>query len=172
MSGESTSRSITAPEAMERAFGPSAACNRCGSRSEDYRVVAHFLHDTAVVRAYCRECYSKVEGEYHAGGDGLLLSWEEFARRFGAPGPPPLAATRVDRLLARLVASAEVARLVPPSEALAKRRRTTPYTFDLGVRVGDEVRAVMLALETDGSVASLQGEPVACERVRSLIAGA
>jgi len=80
-------------------------------------------------------------------------------------------ATRVDRLLARLLGSPEVMRLVPPSEALAKRRRALPYTFDLGVRVGADVRAVMLALEPDGSVASLQGEPVACERVRSLIAG-
>lgn len=171
MSGESTSRSITAPEAMERAFGPSAVCNRCGERVSDYRVVAHFLHDTAAVRGYCRDCYSKSEGEYHAAGDGLLLGYDEFSRRFGAPGPRPPEATRVDRTLARLVGSPEVLRLVPPSEALAKRRRTTPYTFDLGVRVGDEVRAVMLALETDGSVASLQGEPMACERVRALIAG-
>jgi hypothetical protein len=171
MSGESTSRSITAPEAMERAFGPTAVCNRCGEQTGDYRVVAHFLHDTAVVRAYCRACYPRVEGEYHASGDGLLLTYDEFARRFGAPGPPPPVATRVDRLLARLLGSPEVMRLVPPSEALAKRRRALPYTFDLGVRVGDDVRAVMLALEPDGSVASLQGEPVACERVRGLIAG-
>ena len=172
MSGESTSRSMIAPEALERAFGDSAACNRCGARVPDYRVVAHFLHDTAAVRAYCRKCYPRVEGQYHAAGDGLLLGFDEFARRFGAPGPAPPAATRVDRLLARLIASPEVARLVPPSEALAKRRRATPYTFDLGVRVGEDVRAVMLALEADGSVASLQGEPVACERVRGLIAGA
>lgn len=172
MSGESTSRSITAPDALERAFGASALCNRCGERVSDYRVVAHFLHDTAAVRGYCRGCYVKSEGEYHAAGDGLLLGYEEFARRFGAPGPPPPETTRVDRTLARLVADADVLRLVPPSEALAKRRRATPYTFDLGVRVGEELRAVMLALEPDGSVASLQGEPVACERVRGIIAGA
>jgi hypothetical protein len=172
MSGESTSRSITAPEAMERAFGASAVCNRCGERVSEYRVVAHFLHDTAVVRAYCQACYPKSEGQYHAAGDGLLLGYDEFARRFGAPGPRPPEATRVDRTLARLVANADVLRLVPPSEALAKRRRATPYTFDLGVRVENDVRPVMLALEVDGSVASLQGEPVACERVRGMIAGA
>ena len=171
MSGESTSRSVSAPEKMERAFGDSAVCNRCGQRTSDYRVVAHFLHDTAAVRAYCRACYPQVEGQYHAGGDGLLLSWNDFARRFGAPAPAPLEPTRVDRLLARLMACEDVARLVPPSEALAKRPRSTPYTFDLGIRVGAEVRPVMLALEVDGSVASLQGEPVACERVRGVIAG-
>ena len=171
MSGESTGRQTTAPEALERAFGDRAACNRCGERAAAYRVGAHFLHDTAVVRAYCRACYPRVDGQYHAGGDGLLLSYEEFARRFGAPGPVPPPVTRVDRLLARLVGSPDVARLVPPSEALAKRTRSKPYTFDLGIRVGSDVRAVMLALEADGSVASLQGEPVACERVREMIAG-
>ena len=77
----------------------------------------------------------------------------------------------MDRLLARFLAQPDLARLVPPSEALAKRSRATPYTFDLGVRVGADVRAVMLALEPDGSVASLQGEPVACERVRMMLAG-
>jgi hypothetical protein len=171
MSGESTARQITSAEAMEQAFGERAACNRCGERTAEYRVVAHFLHDTAAVRAYCRACYPHVDGQYHARGDGLLLTWDEFARRFGAPGPQPPPATKVDRLLARLVGSAAVARLVPPSEALAKRTRLMPYTFDLGVRVGEDVRAVMLALEIDGSVASIQGEPVACERVREMIAG-
>ena len=172
MSGESTSRSMTAPEAMERAFGASAVCNRCGERVDEYRVVAQFLHDVAAVRAYCGGCYPTIEGEYHAAGDGLLLDYQEFSRRFGAPGPPPPESTRVDRLLARLVGSPEVARLIPPSEALAKRRRATPYTFELGVRVGDDVRPVLLALEPDGSVASLQGEPMACERVRVTISGA
>ena len=172
MSGESTTRRTTAPEAMERAFGNSAVCNRCGERALEYRVVAHFLHDKAAVRAYCAACYPRIDGEYHSAGDGLLLTWNEFARRFGPPGPPPPEATRVDRLLARLVACPDVARLVPPSEALAKRRRSMPYVFDLGIRVSSDVRPVMLALEVDGSVASLQGEPVACERVRGLIAGA
>lgn len=171
MSGEATAQRTTAAEAMERAFGERAACNRCGERSAEYRVVAHFLHDTAAVRAYCGACYPQVDGQYHAAGDGLLLTYEEFARRFGAPGPQPPPATKVDRLLARLMRSADVARLVPPSEALAKRTRLTPYTFDLGVRVRDDVRAVMLALQTDGSVASIQGEPVACERVREMLAG-
>ncbi len=171
MSGEATSQRATAPEALERAFGAQAVCNRCAARVADYRVVALFLHDTAAVRAYCRECYRQVEGEYHAAGDGLLMSYDEFARRFGAPGPVPPPATPVDRLLARLMARPELRRLVPPSEALAKRTRATPYQFDVGVQLGAEVRAAMLALAPDGSVASLQGEPVVCERVRAILAG-
>jgi hypothetical protein len=171
MSGESTGRTTTAREALEHAFGDAAACNRCGERIGDYRVVAQFLHDTAAVRAYCGACYPRVEGEYHALGDGLLLPFDEFARRFGAPGPAPPPITRVDRVLVRFLAQPDVVRLVPASEALAKRRRTTPYLFNLGVRVGAEVRAVMLALAPDGSVTSLQGEPVACGRVREMLAG-
>jgi len=73
MSGESTSRSVSPPEEMERAFGDSAVCNRCGHRVPDYRVVAHFLHDTAAVRAYWAErgCFSvqtRVEGKPHRDG--------------------------------------------------------------------------------------------------------
>ena len=169
MSGETGPQAAPARESLERAFGETAACSRCGARVPAYRVVAHFLHQTVAIRAYCPACYPRVEGEYHAGGDGALLPYEEFASRFGAPGSPPPPTTRVDSILVRLMGQPDLARLVPPSEALARRTRSTPYTFEVGVRVGDEVRPVMLALEPDGSVASLQGEPVACDRVRTML---
>ena len=171
MSGEATSQRTAAPEALERAFGTQAVCNRCAAPVADYRIVALFLHQTAALRAYCRECYGQVEGEYHAAGDGVLMSYDEFARRFGAPGPIPPPATPVDRILARFMADPDLRRLVPPSEALAKRTQVTPYQFDVGLQLGAEVRAAMLALAPDGSVASLQGEPMVCERVRAILAG-
>ncbi len=104
MSGESTPRTTVAAEALERAFGARAVCNACATPVEDYRVVALFLHETAVVRAYCRRCYpAAAEGEHSAAGDGLLLDYASFAARFGAPGPPPPPATAVDRALTTLV---------------------------------------------------------------------
>src|SRR5262249_45916115 len=46
VSGESTPRATVAAAALERVFGPRAACNACAESVADYRVVALFLHDT------------------------------------------------------------------------------------------------------------------------------
>ena len=82
MSGEATSKTSASAEAFERAFGSVAACNRCQSRIEDYRVVAVFLHDTAAVRAYCRACYPAAsEADYFAGGERVFLQVIQDAQR-------------------------------------------------------------------------------------------
>src|SRR4029077_17037305 len=57
VSGESTARAAAGREPLERVFGERATCNACGAVARDYRVVALFLHETAVVRAYCADCY-------------------------------------------------------------------------------------------------------------------
>src|SRR5688572_7798284 len=102
MSGESTARTTANVAAFERAFGDSARCNRCSATAADYRVIATFLHDTVAVRAYCATCYPEaLEGEYHTRGDGALMSYDEFSRRFGPAGPAPPPCTAVDRMLTR-----------------------------------------------------------------------
>ena len=122
MSGESTRRdSPAAPEALDRAFGPRATCNRCGRVAADYRVIARFLHDLASVRAYCGPCYADaLEGRHDAAGDGLLIGWAEFAARFGAPGPPPPPAT------AGRPPAGRAARARRPAHALIRRPSVWP----------------------------------------------
>ena len=169
MSGESTSRSPGNASALERAFGDRAACNRCGAEIADYRVIALFLHDTALVRAYCRECYGvAVDGEYHARGDGLRLDYAGFAERFGAPGPPPPPATPVDRLLATLLRDPDVRFMTPPSEAVARRLRMSPYRFRIELLLDGAERSVDLTLRPDGTVERIEGEERARERLRAL----
>jgi len=166
MSGESTARRTSGPDALERAFGASAACNRCGERTADYRVIARFMHDTVAVRGYCPGCYAvAVEGEYHARGDGWISGYEDFGRRFGAPGPPPPPATPVDQLLAMLVRDASVVFLAPPSEAVARRAGASPYRFRLTISTSGEDQSATFGLHHDGRLEDLRGEPAACERV-------
>src|SRR5262249_43960895 len=129
MSGESTPRAAVGVEELERAFGEAAVCNRCGASVAAYRVVATFLHDMVAVRTYCAVCYPQIEGGYWAYGSGLLIGYDEFARRFGARGPTPPQTTPVDRRLAALMREPGLRSLIPPSEALARRTRTLPYQF-------------------------------------------
>ncbi|TMQ69908.1 MAG: hypothetical protein E6K80_10165 [Candidatus Eisenbacteria bacterium] len=166
MSGESTRSSAASAAAFERAFGDRARCNRCDASVADYRVLAVFLHDMVAVRAYCPECYTHaVEGEYHARGDGLILDYPGFAARFGAAGPAPPPCTPVDRALRTLIREPALRSIAPPSEALARRARQTPYRFQLEMEEG----AATLALMPDGAVSALDGAPRACARVRELL---
>jgi hypothetical protein len=172
MSGESTPRATAGNEALERVFGAEAACNACASRVGDYRVVVLFLHDTAVVRAYCGHCYpAAAEGDYRAGGDGLLLGYAAFAARFGAPGPPPPPATPVDRMLAALVRDPALRRLSPPSEALARKRRRSPYPVRAGFEIDGATCEARMSVAPEGRMTGLTGDPAACARVRELLGG-
>lgn len=128
-----------------------------------------FLHGTATVRAYCPRCYpAAVDGDYHAAGDGMLLDYAGFAARFGAPGPPPPPATPVDRLLAMLIRDPALRRLVPASEAVARRRGRVPYPVQVLLMIGGESAAADLTLSTTGAIVALSGHPGACARVREL----
>jgi len=170
VSGEATSKTSASAEAFERAFGSVAACNRCQSRIEDYRVVAVFLHDTAAVRAYCRACYPAAsEADYFAGGDGIVLDYDSFARRFGAPGPTPPPATPVNRILARLVRDPALSFLTPRSEAGARRLATRPYRFRVTFRLDAGACAADLAVTPQGDVVSLDGEAAACAQLREAV---
>lgn len=170
MSGESTPRATAGAESLERVFGARAVCNGCAEPIADYRVVALFLHETAVVRAYCAECYpAATDGEYHAGGDGLILDYAGFAARFGAPGPPPPAATPVDRMLATLVRDPALRALSPPNEAFARKRSRSPYPMRVGFFIGGGSREASFTLTPDGTVQELAGDPLACARVRELL---
>ena len=172
MSGESTPRATVGSEPLERAFGPRATCNACGAVGEDYRVVVLFLHDTAIVRSYCESCYpAAADGDYHAGGSGLLLDYRSFAERFGAPGPPPPPQTPVDRMLASLVRDPALRVLSPGTEAVARRRRQTPYPVRAGFALGGAMREARLTITPDGRLASLTGDDAACTRVRERIGG-
>jgi hypothetical protein len=169
VSGEATPRPAPGPEALDRAFGSSARCNRCGDAAEEYRVIALFLHERALLRAYCRACYpAAIEGEYHARGDGALLEWDEYARRFGAPSPSPPRTTGADRTLAALLRVPGLSFLAPPSECHARRRGGPPYRVEAGF--GQDGRALFL-LAPDGTVTGLQGDEVACGRVRAALPG-
>jgi len=162
-----------AAEALERAFGPSAVCNACGGSSVDYRVVAVFLHGTAAVRAYCPPCYpAAADGDYHAGGDGMVLDYGEFATRFGAAGPPPPPATPVDRLFTALIRDPALRRLTPASEAVARRRRQVPYPVSVTMHLGGAPAEAQMTLSALGAIVALAGDPAACTRVRELAAGA
>lgn len=159
--------------ALERVFGPRAACNGCAAATDDYRIVALFLHETAVVRAYCPGCYARaVEGEYRANGDGLMLDYAGFAARFGPPGPPPPPATPVDRLLTRLIRDPSLRRLSPASESMARRRRLVPYPVRVELLMDGALAEARMTLSITGAVADLTGHPGACARVRELLAGA
>jgi hypothetical protein len=170
MSGESTPRATAGPEALERVFGARAKCNACAAPVDDYRVVALFLHETAVVRAYCGQCYpAAAEGDYHAGGDGLLMDYAAFAARFGAPGPPPPPATPVDRKLAALVRDPALRLLSPGSEAFARKRRRSPYPLRAGFLIAGSPREASFTLAPEGALDGLTGDPLACARVREVL---
>jgi hypothetical protein len=170
MSGEATPRAQVDPGALERAFGDRARCNACGVEVERYRVIALFLHDLAAVRAYCGGCYEAAcDGVYHARGDGMLIDYHGFASRFGAPGPPPPPASRVDRMLGALLRDARLRRLAPPSEALARRARCIPYRFASEWLIGDRKSDAELVLRPDGAVERLAGDPAACAAVRAAL---
>jgi hypothetical protein len=170
MSGESTPRATAGTEPLDRAFGPRAVCNACGTPVESYRVVAFFLHQTAVVRAYCDPCYAAAaEGDYHAGGDGLILDFAGFAARFGSPGPVPPPATPVDRMLALLVRDPALRALSPASEAFARKRRQVPYRVRAAFLLDGARREVVLTVAPEGGLAALSGDPIAGARVRELI---
>jgi hypothetical protein len=135
-------------------------------------VVALFLHGMGSVRAYCARCYpSAAEGDYHAGGDGLLLSYAEFAARFGAPGPEPPPATPVDRMLAALVRDPALRLLSPGSEAVARRRRLTPYAVRVAFAIDGVTREARMNVSPDGGMSALAGDPLACARVRGALGG-
>ena len=172
MSGESAPRTAVGSEPLDRVFGAEAACNACGARVAGYRVVALFLHETVVVRAYCPRCYpAAADGDYHAGGDGLTLDYPAFAARFGAPGPPPPPTTPVDRMLAALVRDPALRLLSPGSEAVARRRRLSPYPVRVGFAIEDATLEARMTVTPEGRMASLTGDPAACARVRDLIGG-
>jgi hypothetical protein len=170
MSGESTPRATAGAEPLERAFGARAVCNACAASTDGYRVVATFLHEMAVVRAYCAACYpAAADGDYHAGGDGLILDYAGFAARFGAPGPPPPPVSPVDRMLASLVRDPTLRALSPASEAFARKRRLIPYQVRASFQLAGEQREVMLTLAPDGRVGALAGDPRAASHVKELI---
>jgi len=172
MSGESTARAMVAATALERVFGAQAVCNACAAAVPEYRVVALFLHDTTVIRAYCASCYpAATEGEYRADGDGLVLDYGDFAGRFGAPGPPPPPATSVDRALAALVRDPTLRWLSPPSEAFARRRGSVPYPVRAAFQIGGSTCEATFTLAPDGRIAALEGAEAACERIRELTQG-
>lgn len=153
MSGESTRIATAKVAAFERAFGDNARCNRCGATIPDYRVLALFLHDTVAVRAYCQACYDvAIEGEYHARGDGMILDFVGFGERFGAAGPPPPPCTPVDRVLSTLIRDPALRSLSPPSEALARRARSTPYRFQVEIDEGHGPHQFELDLTTNGTI--------------------
>jgi hypothetical protein len=170
VSGESAPRATVGAEALERAFGARAVCNACAAPVEDYRVVALFLHETAVVRAYCARCYpAAAEGEYRAGGDGLLIDYADFALRFGAPGPPPPPATPVDGILATLIRDPGLRRLSPGSESFARKRRQVPYPVQVEFLIEGGGRKASFTLAPDGRMDGPSGDPLACARVRELL---
>jgi hypothetical protein len=169
MSGESSPRAAVGAEELERVFGEAAVCNRCGASVAAYRIVATFLHDTVAVRAYCASCYPQIEGEYHAGGSGLLIGFDEFARRFGAPAPTPSPATPVDRLLTRLLRAPELRSLVPASEAFARRTRALPYRFRVVLEIDGASQALEMAVSPGGRVEALAGDAPARERLGAML---
>jgi hypothetical protein len=162
VSGESTRSATANVAAFERAFGARARCNRCEASVADYRVLAVFLHDTVAVRAYCPACYEQaIEGEYHARGDGMTLDYAGFSERFGAAGPPPPPCTPVDRMLRTLLHDSSLRFLAPPSEALARRSRTTPYQFRISFELGGAPRSGELSVMPDGGIQAIGGDPLA-----------
>jgi hypothetical protein len=170
MSGEATSRVASSAAALERAFGAEATCNRCAARVEDYRVVVVFLHDTAAVRAYCRDCYPvAVDGSYFARGSGDVLEYAAFGERFGSPGPAPPPATPVDRILAALVRDPALVSVSPRSEAGARRLGALPYRFRVELSVGGAVRAAVLVVSPKGRVVTLEGDDAACALVKRAV---
>lgn len=148
-------------------------CNACAVASVDYRVVVVFLHGTAAVRVYCPRCYpAAADGDYHAGGDGMVLDYGDFAARFGPAGPPPPPATPVDRLLTALIRDPALRRLIPANEAVARRRREVPYPVRVTMRLGGALVEAQMTVSALGAIVALAGDPVACARVRELAAGA
>lgn len=163
MSGEATPREGTrAPETLDRAFGTRAICNRCGEAVGDYRVIARFLHDVASVRAYCPGCYDEaLDGRHDARGDGLWLGFDEFAARFGMPGPRPKPSA-VDRTLAALLRRGDLRMLSPSSECLARRRGGPPWRFEIEL-LADGPALGSFALGADGAVTDARGDRAVLE---------
>lgn len=130
-------------------------------------MVVVFLHETAAVRAYCARCYpAAAEGDYHAGGDGMLLDYDGFASRFGSAGPPPPPATPVDRLLTALIRDPALRRLSPANEAVARRRRQVPYPVRVELLLDGSPAEASFTASTLGAILELSGDPAACARVR------
>ena len=126
-----------------------------------------FLHDTAVVRAYCGRCYpAAADGDYRADGDGMLLDYTGFVTRFGAPGPPPPPATPVDRMLTALIRDPDLRSLSPASEAIARRRRRVPYPVRAEFLLAGARAEAHMLLGAAGNLFDLTGHPDACARVR------
>jgi len=122
------------------------------------------------VRAYCVRCYpAAADGEYRAGGDGLLTDYAGFAARFGAPGPAPPPATPVDRLLTTLIRDPALRLLSPASEAVARRRRQVPYPVRVGLVIDGATVEARMTLSAAGTMTDLDGHPGACARVRELL---
>jgi hypothetical protein len=169
MSGESTPRTAVGVEDLERTFGEAATCNRCGKSVAAYRVIATFLHDTAAVRAYCAVCYPDVAGEYWAYGSGFLIGYEEFARRFGAPGPAPPPATPVDRGLIALMREPGLRTLVPPSETLARRTGKAPYHFEVVFDFDNIVSNMGLVVTAEGRLQDFNGHMKTAAHIAAIL---
>ena len=123
-----------------------------------------------MVRAYCPHCYpAAAGGDYHAGGDGLLMDYGSFAARFGPPGPPPPPSTPVDRLLTMLIRDPALRLLSPASEAVARRRRQVPYPVRVDLMIDGSLAEARMTLSITGVVTDLTGPPGACTRVRELL---
>ena len=168
MSGESTRQSASAGEDLETVFGEKATCNRCVMRWPGYRVIVSFFHDLAAIRAYCPTCYElATEGEYYAAGDGLLLTAEAFARRFGAPDAAA-ADTTINRLLGALVRDPALRELVPGSEAAARRLGHTPYRFLVEMEIEGEPYDAVVVVEPGGRVQAIEGDPPVRTRLQAL----
>jgi len=166
MSGESSTRTEPAHEPLERVFGERTRCSACLAESEGYRVLALFLHDHAIVRAYCPECYgSAAEGDYSTRGESVVLDFDAFVARFGCPGPRPRA-TAVDRALLALMRDSELSGLWPASECFARRNGPAPFRFTAGYRVaGAEEIAASFLMDELGAVLEFDADPVARARV-------
>jgi hypothetical protein len=171
VSGESAPRPVAAAEPLDRVFGETARCSTCGVAVAGYRVVALFFHQTAAIRAYCPGCYpAATEGDYHAGGDGLILDFATFAARFGAPGPPPPPVTPVDRVLLALVRDSSLRSLSPANEVFARKRGRPPYVVRAGFAMDGAEKVATLTIAADGTAAGIAGDPQACEWARTAIA--
>jgi len=100
----------------------------------------------------------------------MLLDFAGFASRFGPAGPPPPPATPVDRLLTALIRDPALRRLSPASEAVARRRRQTPYPVRVAMLIEGSLAEASLTLSTLGAIVGIEGDPAACARVRTLAA--
>lgn len=172
MSGESTRQPHEVHEALERVFGDRTRCSACVEERTDYRVLTLFLHDHAVVRAYCPGCYEDaVDGEYAARGESLVLDFDAFVARFGCPGPRPRPSA-VDRALLALVRDPGLTGLSPASECFARRRGAAPYRVTASYRDGAGEITASFVVAADGSARGFDAHPEARRRVERALGGA